>query len=416
MMYLFKLELKRVMKTRMTLILLLFALFLSFVMAYLPTTFSGSSYFDENGKLVELKGMKSIQYEKRVQSKIAGEVTTEKVRDALKAYQACLKKYKVETTIELPDGVYETEILPYDSLLPGLREVFASPKTGFAPSLMDIDAAQIEDYYSLCENRIVSLMKMEQRNYPAAQEKAVEMYHRVEKPYLFFPGYIADAMDYQIVLSFLIMLICTVIAAPIFTSDYQTKANDILRCTKYGTVKLAVVKIGVALLICGSAFTLCGIIYMVVSNCLFGWESTKTSIQLLFSIVNLPNMSIRQMQCFLIAAGLMSILATMSVVLYFSSRCKNVIVSLGMGLVFCILPLIIYIALPDWIATWICGVLPSSGAGLQTSFLYTATDFQFLNFGNFSVWLPYATLVACVIEILIFVSLTVYSYIYHKAD
>ena len=72
-------------------------------------------------------------------------------------YQTCLTKYGVENTYDLPEGVYEAEILPYAPLLHGVREAFADPDSGIAPSLMDIDPEKIEDFYSACEARLDSL-------------------------------------------------------------------------------------------------------------------------------------------------------------------------------------------------------------------------------------------------------------------
>ena len=140
------------------------------------------------------------------------------------------------------------------------------------------------------EKRLESLMKMEQEDYPKAQQKAIEMYEQVEKPYVFYPGYNKDAMDYQVLLSFLVMVICVVIAAPIFSSDYQTEADAILRCTKHGRMKLATTKIVSALLISGIIYTICIGTYIIVSNSLFGWECTETSVQMLYSIISLVNM------------------------------------------------------------------------------------------------------------------------------
>ena len=56
-MRLLRLEMRRVGRTRSTVILLTLAFGLSFVMAWLPTTFSYNSYRDEEGNTVELKGM-----------------------------------------------------------------------------------------------------------------------------------------------------------------------------------------------------------------------------------------------------------------------------------------------------------------------------------------------------------------------
>ena len=409
-MRLFRLEIKRVLKTRVTWILLLTSLFLAFLLAYLPTTFPSIKYTDSAGNVVELKG---AGYEKKIQADIAGTVTPEKIRQALVDYQACLTKYGVENSYDLPDGVYETEIFPYAPLLHGIREVFADPNTGVAPTLMEIDPEALDDFYEKCDERIVSLMKQEQKEHEGAQKKAVAMYEEVEKPFQFFPGYSSDPMDYQIILSFFLLLFCTVIAAPIFTSDYQTGADDIQRCTKYGRAKFALTKILSALFISGISFCVCALIYLLVSNSLFGWECTRTSMQMIYSAVNLPNMNIGQLQRFVALGGLLCLTATVSFTLFLSSRFQNMVAALSVSLFFCILPIIIYMAFPPEIGNLIFPLLPASGAGLQTSFLYTATEFDFWNIGAFSAWLPHVMLGVYCVEIPLFILLAVSSYARH---
>lgn len=414
-MRLMKLELKRVLKTRSTLILLTLSLVLSLVMAYIPTTFSYVSYLDDNGNTIKLLGLDAVQYLKTLQSDTAGTVTPQKVRQAVEAYQSCLTKYGVENTYDLPDGVYEADILPYAPLLHGVREAFADPNTGIAPSLMDIDPEKVDDFYGACEARLDSLMKLEQENHPAAQEAAKRLYSRVETPYQLYPGYTTDAMDYQLLLSFLIVLFCAVIAAPIFASDYQTGADDIYRCTKYGRMKFAVTKIVSALLICGTAFSLCAAVFLLVSNSLYGWECTKTSIQMLYSIVNLPNLNLGQLQWVCAGVYCLCLLATVSFTLFLSSRLRNVVTSLSVALVCCILPVILYVGLPSEIGQWIYTILPAGGVALQTSFLYSLVDFAFWNIGNIAIWTPYVMLGAYCVEIPLFLCLAVYSYCTRKA-
>lgn len=409
-MRLLRLEIKRVLKTRVTFVLLLLSLFLSFLLAYLPTTFPSIKYTDTSGNIVELRG---IGFEKAMQADTAGTVTPEKIRNALKNYQACLKKYGVDNSYDLPDGVYETEIFPYAPLLHGIREVFADPDTGIAPTLMEIKPEELDGFYEKCDERIVSLMKQEQKEHEAAQKTAVAMYQEVEKPFLFFPGYGSDPMDYQIILAFFILLFCVVITAPVFTSDYQTGADDIQRCTKYGRTKFALTKILSAFFISGLAFSLCTGIYLLASNSLFGWECTKTSMQMIYSAVNLPDMNIGQLQRFVALGGLLSLMAAISFTLFLSSRFKNVVASLSVGLLFCILPIVIYMAFPPNIGNLIFPLLPASGNGLQTSFLYTAVEFDFWNIGNLSVWVPHVMLGIYCIEIPLFILLTVYSYAKH---
>lgn len=91
-MRLLKLELKRVLITRLTWVLLLAALVMSLLMAYLPTTFSYVEIMDENGNTTTLQGLDSIRYLKNVQSATAGEVTSQAIQEALENYQECLRK------------------------------------------------------------------------------------------------------------------------------------------------------------------------------------------------------------------------------------------------------------------------------------------------------------------------------------
>ncbi len=411
-MRLLKVEMKRILKTRLTIILLSAAFLLTLMMAYLPITFPSNicSYKDAQGNMIELKGLQGIAYKKKLQADITGTVTPEKVQRAVENYQACLNKYGAETTYELPDGVYDTEILPYAPLLHGIREAFADPNTGVAPSILEIDPKKVDNYYKLCAGRIVTLMKQEQKKHPAAQQAAIDLYSQVETPYVFYPGYSTEAMEYQVFLAFLILLLNTIIAAPVFTSDYQTGADDIYRCTKYGKTKFACAKILSALIICGTAYSLSAAIYLLVSNSLWGWECTKSSMQMLYSIISLPAMNIGQLQLFVAAAGLLCLLAVISLTLFLSSKIKSMTVCLSSALLFCILPIIIYMALPEEISIWIYSLLPAGALSLNTSILYAAAEFDFWNIGSIAIWLPHVMIGAYVVEIPLFARLSVYSY------
>ncbi len=410
-----KLEIKRVLKTRLTLILLLVSLLLSVVLAYLPTTFTYSSYTDEAGREVGLTGLASIRYEKDIQSDTAGAVTPDKVRQAVEAYQACLKEYGVENSYELPDGVYAERITPFAPLLSGVKEAFADPDTGMAPTIMEIAPESVDGYYAACDARISSLMKMEQKGHPAAQAAGIEMFNKVKKPFLLYPGSNSNALDYQVMLSFLIMLFCTVIAAPVFTSDYQSGADDILRCTRHGRARLGASRVVSALLICGISFSLCAAVYITVSNCLFGWECTKTSIQMIYSIVTLAAMDVGGLQGFVAAGSLLSLLAMVSLSLFISAKAKNNVVSLSLALMFCILPVVVNLVVPGELGVWLRCMLPSAGASLQSSVLYAITEFEFLNIGGFAAWTPYAIITLAAIEIPLFAGLAIHSYC-HKAN
>ncbi len=411
-----RLELKRMLKSKLTWILLVLSLLFSALLAYLPTTYCYSNYTDEAGNEISLTGLASIAYEKERQADASGIVTPERVREAVEIYQVCLTSYGVAESYDLPEGVYEREILPIAPLLHGVKEAFADPDTGMAPSIMEIDPEKINDYYSVCEARITSLMAMEQPNSQAAQRKAVEMYRQIEKPFEVYPGMSSAVMDYQNIMGFLVLLFCVVIAAPVFSADYQSGADDILRCTRYGRINLGVAKLLAALLISGLAFIVCAVTFIVVTNSLFGWECIKTSIQMMYSIVTLAEMDIGQLQVLFAVAGLLSVLASVSFTLFLSSKCKSTVSSLAASLVFCIAPVVICMTVPGALSTWLCSILPASGTSIQASILYAITDFQFLNVGGLSIWTPYAMIGACVIEIPLFSFLTIRSYCKHTVN
>ena len=410
------LELKRVLKSKLTWILLALALLLSVLLAWLPTTYCYSNYTDEAGNEVNLTGLASIAHEKERQAEAAGIVTPQRVREAVETYQACLASYGVTESYDLPEGVYEREILPIAPLLHGVKEAFADPDTGMAPAIMEIDPEQIDDYYSVCEARIASLMAMEQPDSPETQRKAVEMYRNTEKPFEVYPGMNSTVLDYQNIMGFLVLLFCVVIAAPIFSADYQSGADDILRCTRYGRASLGIAKLSAALFISGTAFVICAAVHILVADSLFGWECTRTSVQMMYSIVTLADMNIGGLQFLFAASGLLSVLACVSFTLFLSARCRTTVSSLASSLVFCIAPVVISMTAPGALGTWLCSVLPASGTSIQASVLYAITDFRFLNLAGLSVWTPYAMIGACMIEIPLFAFLAVRSYCRHALN
>ncbi|MBE6022860.1 MAG: ABC transporter permease [Cellulosilyticum sp.] len=413
-MRLLRLEIKRVLKSRRTYILVALSLFLSIIMAYMPVSFVETSYLDENKNRVELKGIEAIRYIKTLQSDTTGSVTPEKVRLAVEVCQSCFKEYGVTDYYELPEDIYNERILPFEPLLHGIKEVFADRHTGMAASIMAIRPEQIDVYYDACNERLISLMKMEQIDAQAPQDKAIAMYQKVEKPYRVYPGYNSDAMDYELLLAVLLLIFCAIISAPIFSSDYQTGADDILRCTKHGRARLGTIKMISVLGISSVLFIVCMGIYLMLSNSLFGWECIKTSMQMEYSITNLANWNMGQLQFAVVLTGLLSVIATMSFILFLSSKSRNVITSLSIGLLMCIAPILVYMIIPGEIGLWLRCMLPSGALGMTSSFLYATFNFEFLGGGNIAIWTPYAMIGFEIIEVLVFTILAIRAYVHHK--
>ena len=144
-MRLFRLEIKRVLKSRRTKILLAIAIVLSVLMAIIPIYFDCINRPNADGTVSELSGFASIEYKRPYYATTYGEVTPQKVADALRTYQNFVTEYGGEENIPLE--VYINDLLAINPLIRGLVEAYADPYTGYAAELMDIDPDDVETFY-----------------------------------------------------------------------------------------------------------------------------------------------------------------------------------------------------------------------------------------------------------------------------
>ena len=409
-MRLFRLEIKRIMKSRRTLTLLAAALLMSIVMAYLPISFESINRPGEDGKIIELNGLPAIQFKRDYFEKTAGNITPQKLAEALRTYQSYVKEYG--TLNDVPLDIYIENIMAIRPMLRGLIEAFADPKTGIGADLMDIDPDEVEQYfYEKCVSHLDDTMNLEQKEYEAARQFAAGRYADVDQPFYLYPGMSRDAFDYTTLYILVLSILCVAIASPAFANEYQTGSDSILRCTKYGRMKLAVTRILSVCCIFIVIFILGMSIHLLILNLAFGTDCLKTSFQMLFSVINLPNINLGQLQIILVLAGLLSVLAIVSCTLFLSARCRDSLTVLLISIVILFLPIFAHGALGD---TWIGGILPSAGIGMKNNFLYQLCDFNFLHIGDMSFWTPYVILVSATVEIPLFLFLTVRSYCKHQ--
>ena len=185
-MRLFRLELKRILKSRRTLILLAIALLLSVAMAYLPISFEGINRPNEDGTVTELDGLAAIKYKQDLYKTSAGEVTPDRIKSALETYQSCVREYGTVEEEGFPLAVFIEKIVPFRHLLMGLSEAFADPVTGIGADLMDIDPNDIDGaYYEKCAEHLQDVMRNEQRENETAQQKALENIQNLIRHFIF---------------------------------------------------------------------------------------------------------------------------------------------------------------------------------------------------------------------------------------
>lgn len=411
-MRLFRLEIKRVLHTRTTWILLLAAFGLSTLMAWLPVTFEIRN-IGEEGKEQEITGLDAIRLTKQAQAGLSGESTQEQLKKAVETAGQMLAEYDKTYAYQLPTEVYVEKILPVAPLLSRITEVYADAETGMAPGIIGLDPEWLDHFYEQCPAHLNDLMKLEQKNHPEAAQQAEKMYAKVKMPFTYYPGYSTNAYDYQMLTVFLLTLFCVIIAAPVYSADYQTHADDILRCTRYGKRRLAVVKLASALVITSVSFLLCASWHLVLSNSFFGWDMLKSSMQLVFSTVSLSDLNIGQLQLIVTAAGFACLLASVCFTLFLSSRCKTTVSALALSLLFFLSPIILFMSSSGNGVSWLRCILPSGGISILGGFASEVTDFNFLHIGGYSLWAPFVILGAALAEIPVFAGLSVRGYCRH---
>lgn len=294
----------------------------------------------------------------------------------------------------------------------GLSEAFADPLTGIGADLMDIDPNDIDGaYYEKCAEHLQDVMRNEQRENETAQQKALEKYSELDTPFYLHSGISKDAFDYIEFYILFLAILCVAIAAPTFAGEYQTGGDSILRTTKYGRKQLAITKILAAFTLFVVTFLVGITVQILILNAAFGTDCLKTSFQMRYSIINLPNINLGQLQIILAAAGLLSVLATVSCTLFLSAKCKDTLIVLLISIVVLLMPLFVYVAMG---ATWLSTILPSAGIGMQNNFLSQLADFNYLNIGGTSFWTPHVILISAGIELFVFTFLAIHSYCRHQ--
>lgn len=406
---LYRQEMKRILRTKSTLLFLAAALALSVFMAWVPVTYERYTY-EENGEKITIEGREALALIKKMEAPSAGEVTPEKLAEGLSYYHKNLELYGDFYNEDFPLNLKLQEIYPWRPLLTKLHEVMADPVSGLAPEYTEISADNALTFYDRCQSHIADLMRLEQKDNPEAQQTAIRMYDKVERPFYYYPGYGSNMAEYESMYLFLLMFLCVMITAPLFCCEYQTGADDILRSTRHGRKRLALVKIFSALSIGVSVFIPCMILFQLISNSLFGWECRQTSMQILFSAVSLLDLNVKELQNLIMFGGFITLIASICFALFISAACRNTTSATGLTIAAALLPTLFYMLIGGTPGSYLRILLPSGGLGGSNALLYALTDFEFLRVGPLSVWTPWLLLIVPMLEIPLFLWLTVRAY------
>ena len=164
----------------------------------------------------------------------------------------------------------------------------------------------------------------------------------IQTPFTYYPEISTDQLDYYEIYMFLVMIFFMVIITPVFAAEYQTGADQILRCTKHGRLRLALTKIAVTFTLVVAVFVTGTTIFSIIMRVLYGAEPFKNPLQMLGYLYYIPAFTVGKMYKFMAVGALFSLMAVAASTLFFSAKCKNVQSALISAFATAFVPMVIY--------------------------------------------------------------------------
>lgn len=403
-MRLYYLEMKRLIRTKSVWILMIAMVVLAAVMAFVPVTFI-RAYKTDAGNVQAVTGVQAVKISKETRKDMEGEVTEEKIRQAIRVLNEMYQEYGSSFMEEVSADVYAEKIYPIMPVLNVIEQVLVPDgKNLYNMETFDVKEEDAATIYEKYREEIQGLSQN-----PELVKEMQKISGSVKTPFTYESGMTLETVDYYTIYLFLVMFAFIVIASPVYAAEYQTGADDVIRCTKNGRVRIAVTKILVTFTLAVATFVASSLTFVAVLYILYGGSGFGTSIQMGY-VFYLPALTIGSMLKLQIAGGVLFTLATVSFVLFLSSKCKNVQTALISAFGIAILPMILNMAGNNNVLNIMRCILPTGGFGLINGLQSELMARNFALVAGHYIWLPYILLVAAAVAVPVFVGLTIVSY------
>ena len=377
---------------------------LAAVMAYVPVTFI-RAYKTDAGNVQAVTGVQAVKISKETRKDLEGEVTEEKIRQAIRVLNEMYQEYGSSFMEEVSADVYAEKIYPIMPVLNVIEQVLVPDgKNLYNMETFDVKEEDAATIYEKYREEIQGLSQN-----PELVKEMQKISGSVKTPFTYESGMTLETVDYYTIYLFLVMFAFIVIASPVYAAEYQTGADDVIRCTKNGRVRIAVTKILVTFTLAVATFVASSLTFVAVLYILYGGSGFGTSIQMGY-VFYLPALTIGSMLKLQIAGGVLFTLATVSFVLFLSSKCKNVQTALISAFGIAILPMILNMAGNNNVLNIMRCILPTGGFGLINGLQSELMARNFALVAGHYIWLPYILLVAAAVAVPVVVGLTIVSY------
>ena len=410
----YKLEMKRLLKTRSTWILMAAALLVTLILCCI--NIFGAYYYSYDGK--SYHALDATEMREIVTESAEGEWTPERIHDVFAQID--------EVSANRRGIAVEGETNDNYEIVTGCNNSGAASIAGYTntflrsiPQVFDVYMDEITpdmaaQYYNQRKAYIEEVMTL---NYgPSAAETALKLDENTTEPFYYEFGFgtgsdIATSLPVSL---FAVAIVCSIICAPVFASDYSTGADDIQRCARYGCKRLGKAKLLAAMTLSTVLYIICAAVFVALTLAVYGDD--KTSAQLALDALVLIDIDMNGVLVLTLVAGVLSVLAMTAFTLYLSARMRSSVAVLAIALAVAMAPTFLVILLREGaLGDWLRLILPSGGLGLGTGMFVDIQIGEFLTIGSLAVWTPFLMLAAPVIETPVFALLARRAYVRHEA-
>ncbi|MDE7289164.1 MAG: ABC transporter permease subunit, partial [Oscillospiraceae bacterium] len=276
-----KFELYKIVKRK----LFLFSpiIILGTIITLLTGTLSSAYSYDENGNHVF--GYKAIKYEKAYAEKVSGELTPEKVADAIELYNKIANNPDNLTEYgTFKESAYILELYPYQKIIRCVAVAYT--QNGFQPDYRMIETLTYDDgldFYNRRDKQIIDTLNMDYSygNYSDAEKNIILKFNgNVSEPYVL--GYTLgweSLIQYSFAFFVILTFVALINVSSVFSNEFQRGTAQVILSSKHGRSKIFTAKIISAFLISTLMFVVFVGIYVLTYAAVYGLDGSGASIQ-----------------------------------------------------------------------------------------------------------------------------------------
>ena len=359
---LFVLELKKLAKKRMNIIVIAVCLLLIGVLFYLPV--SQYIVLDTDGN--QASGLSAIAMEKEYANTYAGKLTDEKIKTDIAAYQALFDDpANVSKDTEqkaLTDSAYYKYFFPYSDYWKLINGNYVAPSTydSTFSAITNMDLENGIDFYAARDEKINTLLNQEYVDWNFSNSEKAFWLDRVSS--ITTPYEYSYHAGWEMLLSCLELFVIGIIGICIcvsgtFCGEYKSGADSIILSSRYGKSKLITAKILAAFVYSLLVFTLfiltgCGIQLLA-----FGFDGWNLPVQVLDTITPY-NLSLMGATLLGVATLYLILIGMVAFTLLLSAKLKSSVPVLALIVLAIMLPMFLGVSETNGIWNRILALLP----------------------------------------------------------